>query len=114
MGYPYQAGEFVSVGSTEGCWSRSCAFSAKPVSDYGEMAVAGPRAHGLAHRTPSTLCSQLNAAQAVSAPGQPEVCLGAGGWVTPLVMGVCGRGHQATAGCHIPGPPCWGGRGWGF
>lgn len=51
------------------------------------------RLQGLAHRAPGTLCSLLNAAQAMSAPGWPEGCRG---W---------GLSHSFSCGCMWQGPP---------
>lgn len=82
-GAPHQAEEFVSVGSTEACWSGGFAFSGRPVS-----LITGP-----GPPPPGTLCSLLNAAQAMSAPGWPEGCRG---W---------GLSHSFSCGCMWQGPP---------
>lgn len=54
-GAPHQAEEFVSVGSTEACWSGGFAFSGRPVS-----LITGPGPPGSWHPVFPAKCSPGN------------------------------------------------------
>lgn len=54
-GAPHQAEEFVSVGSTEACWSGGFAFSGRPVS-----LITGPGPLGSWHPVFPAKCSPGN------------------------------------------------------